>query len=282
MGLEVHLNDSHILVSQGNYLRQIVEDLKIVGTEKPPAADNLMDRRQEDDRECDKVLYRRTVYRLMYAAIKTRPDILYTIVILCGRCESATETDWKHELRILKYVNGTLEHGQVFNANSGFKLWMSVEASFNHHWDCKGHSAIVIYGSEKNNSSVLCKSAKQKSVNDSSTEAELIALHDAVKHLTWVSHIYTEIGYDTVGKIQVQQDNKACILLFSDDPINFKNRSKFIDRKYFSVYEHVKSGKIELVFTGTGDIVSDFLTKALNGAEYRKFKVEIMGVVCVD
>ena len=185
-------------------------------------------------------------------------------------------------MRILKYINGTLEHGLVFNAGSKFKLWMSVDASFNHHWDCKGHSAIVIYGSEKDNSSVLCKSAKQKSVADSSTEAELIALHDAVKHLVWVSHIYAEIGYETVGKIKVQQDNKACILLSSDDPVNFKGRSKFIDRKYFSVYEHVKSGMIELVFTGTGDMVSDFLTKALNGAKYRKFTVEIMGVVLKD
>ena len=282
LGLEVHLNGGHILVSQGNYLKQILEDLKVVGTEKSPAADNLMDKRKDDDKECDKVLYRRTVYRLMYAAIRTRPDILYSNVILSGRCETATETDWKHAMRILKYINGTLEHGLVFNAGSQFKLWMSVDASFNHHWDCKGHSAIVIYGSEKDNSSVLCKSAKQKSVADSSTEAELIALHDAVKHLVWVSHIYAEIGYETVGKIEVQQDNKACILLSSDDPVNFKGRSKFIDRKYFSVYEHVKSGMIELVFTGTGDMVSDFLTKALNGAKYRKFKVEIMGVVLKD
>ena len=76
LGLEVHLNGSHILVSQGNYLKQILEDLKVIGTEKSPAADNLMDKRKDGDKECDKVLYRRTVYRLMYAAIRTRPDIL--------------------------------------------------------------------------------------------------------------------------------------------------------------------------------------------------------------
>ena len=83
-----------------------------------------MDKRKENNEECDKVLYRRTVYRLMYAAIRTCPDILYANVILCGRCETAMETDWKHVMRILKYVNGTLEHGLVFNADSRFKLWM--------------------------------------------------------------------------------------------------------------------------------------------------------------
>ena len=91
----MHLNGDHILVSQGNYLRQIVEDLKILVTEKSSAADNLMDRRQNDDKECDRLLYFRTVYRLMYAAIRTRPDILYANV-------RKIRDSWKHVLRILK------------------------------------------------------------------------------------------------------------------------------------------------------------------------------------
>ena len=179
----------------------------------------------------------------------------------------------------MKYLNGTLTDGLIFNVCSVFRLWMSVDASFNHHWDCRGHSAFVIYGSEAHNASILCKSVKQKGTADSSTEAELMALHEAVKHLVWVSNIYEEIGYKVNGKIKIQQDNKACILLSSDNPVNFKGRSKFIDRKYFSVYEQVQSGKVELVFTGTDDMVSDFLTKALNGGKYRKFKVEVMGIV---
>ena len=63
--------------------------------------------------------------------------------------------------------------------------------------------------------------------------------------------------------------------------MNFRGRSKFIDRKYFSVYEYVQSGELELVFTGTDEMISDFLTKALNGSKFRKFKVLIMGVVLV-
>lgn len=65
----------------------------------------------------------------------------------------------------------------------------------------------------------------------------------------------------------------------SQDPVKFRGRSKFIDRKHFSVCEYVESGEVELVFTGTDDMISDFLTKALNGSKYRKFKVMIMGVV---
>ena len=279
LGLEISINDDHTKISQSNYVKGILKDLDIVGAAKSPAADDLMDRQPEGVEACDRPKFRRTVMRIMYAGIRTRPDVVYTVGILAGRCESASVTDWGHVVRLLKYLNGTVDDGLVFNVNSEWRLWMSVDASFNHHWDCKGHSGFLIYGSVTGNAAVLIKSFKQKSLADSSTEAELIALHDGVKHLGWISKIYAELGYVSEQKIEIQQDNKACILLSSENPVNFKGRSKFIDRKYFSVYEYVKSGEVELVFTGTDDMISDFLTKALNGSKYRKFKVMIMGVV---
>ena len=58
---------------------------------------------------------------------------------------------------------------------------------------------------------------------------------------------------------------------------SFKGRSKFINRKYFSVHEHVENGDIRLVYVGTDHNVSDFLTKALVGGKFKKFRVDIMG-----
>lgn len=218
--------------------------------------------------------------RIMYAAIRTRPDVLYATGILAGRCVNASKDDWECVVRLLKYLNGTINDGLVFNCQSKWKLWMSVDASFNHHWDCKGHSGFLIYGSdaESMNAAVLVKSFKQKSMADSSTEAELIALHEGVKHLGWISKVYEEMGMKAEQEIEIQQDNQACIQLSSQNPVNFRGRSKFIDRKYFSVYEYVRSGEVKLVFTGTDDMISDFLTKALNGSKYRRFKVMIMGI----
>jgi hypothetical protein len=153
---------------------------------------------------------------------------------------------------------------------------MSVDASFNHHFDAKGHSGVVVFASD-GSAGVLFKSLKQKTVANSSCEAELIALHEAVLHLLWIARVYTELGYTHDGAIQVQQDNKAAILLSSQNPVNFKGRSKFINRLYFSVFEHVENGDVELVYYGTDDTVADFLTKALIGDKFRKFKVALMG-----
>lgn len=124
--------------------------------------------------------------------------------------ETATEINWEHVVRLLNFLNGTVNDGLVFNVNSEWKLWMSVDALFNHHWDCKGHCGFIIYGSVAVNAAVLIKSFKQKSLADSSTEAELMALHDGVKHLGWISKIYGELGYVSQQKIEIQQDNVFC------------------------------------------------------------------------
>lgn len=279
LGLEININESNIKVSQSNYIKTIIQELAITKTAKSPAVAELMDRQPVGQQECNRQQYRRTIMRIMFAATRTRPDILYVTSILAGRCDQSSDIDWKYVIRLVEYLNGTIDDGLVYNKGSTWKLWMSVDASFNHHWDCKGHTGFVIYGSEDSNAAILVKSFKQKSVADSSTEAELIALHDGMKYLNWVSKLYAEFGYKSESKVQVLQDNQACIQLSSQDPINFRGRSKFIDRKYFSVYEHIQNGQVELVFTGTDDMVSDFLTKALNGSKYRKFKVLIMGIV---
>ena len=41
------------------------------------------------------------------------------------------------------------------------------------------------------------------------------------------------------------------------------------------MYEHVEDGTIKLIWTGTDDLVADFLTKAVHGNKQRKFKIEI-------
>ena len=59
--------------------------------------------------------------------------------------------------------------------------------------------------------------------------------------------------------------------------VTFKGRSKFINRKYFSVHEHMESEELRLVHVGTDDNVSDFLTKALMGEKFHRFRVDVMG-----
>ena len=151
-----------------------------------------------------------------------------------------------------------------------------VDASFNCHPGAKGHTGYVVYTDVVGSAAIVSRSVIQKCVAQSSMEAELVALHEAVIHLLWCANIMEEFGYEQQG-IKVFEDNQAAIRMSKERPVNFKGRSKFIDRKYFGVHSYVESGKLELVFVGTDDNVADFLTKALSGGKFKKFRLSIMG-----
>ena len=141
-----------------------------------------------------------------------------------------------------------------------------------------GHTGYVIFPDGIGSSGIMYKSIKQKRVADSSTEAELMALHESVQHLIYIASIYEELGYKQ-SNIPVYQDNKATIHLASSQQVNFKGKSKFISRKYFGVHQYVDDGSIKLVYVGTDKNVSDYLTKALFGNKFLRFRVDIMGSI---
>jgi hypothetical protein len=138
----------------------------------------------------------------------------------------------------------------------------------------RSHTGYAIFADTLGGAALLYRSVKQKTVADSSTEAEVIAIHELVQHLLWVISLYESIGIDVPKPVPVHNDNKSNLMLHSKDHINFKGRSKYIARKYFSVFEHVEDGTLSLVWTGTDDLVADFLTKAIKGGRFEKFKIQ--------
>ena len=132
-------------------------------------------------------------------------------------------------LTYLKYLNGTKDEGLVFRSDGKWKVYMSVDASFNHHYDAKGHSGLVVFAAE-GSAGILFKSLKQKTVANSSCEAELIALHEGVQYLIWILSVYHELGYDMNETVKIGQDNKATIMISSQNPVNFSNIFPFTKR----------------------------------------------------
>ena len=274
IGIEV-MTDSkfNITLSQQGYVNKLLEEYGV--TESADYPDDTGT--SGDTGEVVKNTYLKLLMKIMYVAIRTRPDILYTCVVLAS-IKEPTNRDYKKLIKVMEYLKGTADGHMVFKSEGELTVNCYVDASFNCHEDARGHMGFIIYPDLVGSSGVLIKSVKQKHVADSSAEAELMALHECVKHLIYIVSIYDELGFHQEG-VQVRQDNKAVIQLSSSEPVNFKGRSKFINRKYFSVHEYVSSGEIELVYVGTDYNVSDFLTKALRGEKFRRFRIDIMGSI---
>ena len=270
-----------IVVDQRGYVEKILNEYEVTGhASLYPATSNLMHSDCHDSSTVEEDDYLSLVMKLMFVATRTRPDILFPTVVLATRSKTHLKIDYDRLIKILKYLNGARDKGLKYKHEGKIKLRMFVDAGFQTHKDAKGQTGFVIFP-DSSSAGVLFKCKKQTSVSQSSAEAELISLFDAVTYLKWVASIYEELGYGC-KPIPVYEDNKSTIMMSIDPQIAFKGRSKFIDRKFFGVYEHVENGNIELLYVGTEEQIADFFTKVIIGNKFKGLRYSIMGCDSYD
>jgi hypothetical protein len=85
-------------------------------------------------------------------------------------------------------------------------------------------------------------------------------------------------GYQVQDNI-LFQDNKSAILLEKNGKALSSKRTKHVNIRYFFITDRVDKGNVSLIWCLTGDMIRDFMTKPLQGALFRKFRDQIMGVV---
>jgi hypothetical protein len=278
VGMEIRTELSgDVKIRQRGYISDILDHFGVSSTETAeyPCTGNIMNAADQSEPDFDTSIFKSGVMKMMYLSTRTRPDIAFVVSALACRSERPKLSDWKHLVNIAKYLNGTKDDSLVFKYGGKIELSAFVDASFMTHRDMRGHTGYCIFADTMGSAAILYRSVKQKTVADSSTESEVIALHELVQHLLWVISIYESMSVPISKPIPVHNDNKSNLILNSKDNINFKGRSKYISRKYFSVFEHVDNGSLKLVWTGTDDLVADFLTKAVTGGKQKKFKIAI-------
>ena len=113
----------------------------------------------------------------------------------------------------------------------------------------------------------------------SSTEAEYMALLQAVKESIWIQRFLQELGRQVKNSDVIMEDNQGAIAL-AHNP-EYHARTKHIDVQYHFVRECVEMGKVKLVYCPTENMIADALTKPL--AKERHWKLmEQMGLQSMD
>ena len=148
-----------------------------------------------------------------------------------------------------------------------------IDASFAVHPDFKSHTGSIMTMGE---GAMQVMSRKQKLVSRSSTEAELIAVDDAVTMVLWTRLFMEHQGYPIEQNI-LYQDNKSAILLETNGRKSAGKRSRAINIRYFFITDQVELGNIKIEHCPTDDMIGDFMTKPLQGEKFRKFRQMILG-----
>jgi len=212
------------------------------------------------------VPYMNAVGTLMYLATSTRPDIAYTVGVLCRFNTNPGLAHWKAVKHLFRYLKGTLDYELVYAPDpSGALLTSYTDADHGGNPDNgKSTSGYVL---QIGTGAVSWSSKLQPTVSLSTTEAEYVAAVHAGKEVVWLRHLLGELGYDMTAPSVLLIDNQSAITV-SKNP-EHHGRMKHLDLKYFWLRDQVESGILTPLYIPTAEMAADVLTKPLE-----RFKVD--------
>ena len=196
--------------------------------------------------------------KLTYSAKRTSPDILLPLSFLASRMKEPNNHDEVELTRVCFIIQP-----------SSPRIFAWIDASYAVHSNARSHTGIII-GLGGHKGLVYFRSSVQKLVADSSTYAELIAQHDGLHTVQWITFVMAELGYPVTGDVVpvVYHDNNSAMHLANRGP-GAVARSKHFLVRYFYVKELIDAKVIHLQHLPTPDMLADSLTKPNQGRIFR-------------
>jgi Reverse transcriptase (RNA-dependent DNA polymerase) len=279
LGMIFEFKDGAVSIDMTSYVKDMLNDFPVKfkkGDKVPsPAGDDLFSvgngpllskERQE--------IFHTIVAKGLYICKRARLDIQPTIAVLCTRTKAPNESDWKKLIRLMKFLYCTQDDKHTMCADNLQIIKWSVDSSFAVHPDFKSHTGTTM---SLGQGAIQGVSRKQKLNTSSSTHAELVGADDAMPMVLWTKHFMEAQGFDIEQNIMFQ-DNKSTILLAENGRKSAGKRSRALNVRYFFITDQIAQGNLEILYCPTDDMISDYMTKPLQGEKFRKFRRAIMGM----
>jgi hypothetical protein len=264
------------VVDQSDYARDMIAKYNIVGTSSMPHDEDFFDVDEESEKLDSEQTsrYVSICMSLLFTCNRVRVDVFLHTSFLCTRLKEPTEQDMTKLTRVMQYIAGTIDFGMVYSSGDDhLNVFAWIDASYAVHADAKGHSGTIVSvgnASTTGGNIIYVKSRKQKLVARSSTEAELIALHDGLPQVVWTRNLLEELGYKQ-PEAEVFQDNKSTIFMAETGRGNH-NRSKHIAVRFFYAKGLIDEKVVKVTHLSTHEMVADAFTKALPKRQFLKMR----------
>ena len=220
-------------------LQDIPDDMK-KGTAATPAGNHLFRVNEKDPKELgteEKETFVHIVMQLLYLSQRARPDIRTAVSFLCSQLNRPDTDDYKKLCRVIKYLCGTIDLPLRLSGDGSGTIRWWVDALFAVHADMKGHTGGTL---SLGHGSVYSMSTKQKLVSRSSTEIEVIGVHDVMPQTIWTNYFLQAQGVKVEDTI-VYQDNMSSMLLEKNGRSSSSKRTRHMNIRYFFIKDQVAS-----------------------------------------
>jgi hypothetical protein len=263
ININQNLNENIIEIDQKRYLEQILEkygmdQCKPIGTPMDPNTKLEYFEKPENIDMSLETKCRQLIGSLMYAAVGSRPDLCAPVNILSRFQSKPCKELWNALKRVLRYIKGTLELKLVYEKyKNGPKLVGYVDADWGRDTEDRKSTSGYIFKIFQ--CAVSWCSRKQACTALSSTEAEYIALSQAICEGLWIKKLLLDLKFIQENeKIVIMEDNQSTIYVAKGTE---QKRLKHIDIKYHFIKDHIEKKEIDLKYINTELQEADILTK---------------------
>jgi len=213
----------------------------------------------------------------LYASQRTRPDIQTATSSLCTRVRGPNQHDWKKLAHLMMYIQATIHLPMVIKTE-GKATTIYLDGAHAVHSDMAGHGGMFATEAK---GAVYSGSNKLKLNTISSTETELVTVGEKLPKILWYRLFRIAQGGYAQGDI-ILQDNQSTILLGNNGRFSARKGSRHIEIRYFFITDRIQKKHILVKYCPTEDMVADFLSKPLQGAQFHRFRDFILGIVNID
>jgi hypothetical protein len=267
IAIERDLANHHIYLSQTALIDKILASFNMLDCipVSTPMEAGLVLSRQTDTLTHQKELdlldlpYRRLVGLLMYLAIGTCPDIAFAICKLSQFMNYYRTVHWNAAKRVIRYLKGTRTLRLRLGGKNPSKLVGFSDASY----ACCPDSgkSIGAYCFSLGDGMISWASRKQKTVAQSTCDAEYISCSEAARECMWLRMLASEIGLPQTHATPLLTDSESALALAKDP--RFHARAKHINTRCHYIRECIDNSNIYISYVNTNDNIADILTKPL-------------------
>jgi len=215
----------------------------------------------------------------MFLMVETRPDLAFAVGKLSHFVSGYGKEHWAAVKRVLQYVKGSVDKGLVYNKSASGILQGFSDADWAGDYETRRSTTgfMFIFGG----AAVSWASKLQKTVAQSTIEAEYTTLCEASKEAVWLDELIQRFTMlvkqsdNLVGPVNIKVNNSGCIDI-AKNPVEHK-RTKHIDIRYHFVRDAITTDKVILEHCPMDEMAADPMTKELTKVTHDKH-VKTMGM----
>ena len=175
-----------LTISQKTFADELVKKFCVTSTQSVPLRVGVKQEEFDKDERVENWPFRELVDSLMWLSILMRPDISNAVRAVARYCTAPRVIHCKVALGILEYINGISEYGIAFQRETLSSILLEVFADADYVSKATDRRSVsggvIMYGG----ASVCWFFRTQKFLTLSTSEAEYVALGDAVKELLFL------------------------------------------------------------------------------------------------